>query len=49
MPKAGLGFTYVMMLAELERIAISGANAGKQRTYAAFDERVPPSTAEAAR
>ena len=32
-----------MIMAELERIAISGANAGKQRTYAAFDERVPPS------
>ena len=41
MPKAGLGFTYVMLHAELERIAISGANAGRQRTYAAFDERVP--------
>jgi hypothetical protein len=43
-PKAGLSFAYVMIMAELERIAISGANAGKQRTYAAFDERVPPST-----
>ena len=41
MPKAGLGFTYVMLHAELERVAISGANVGKQRTYAAFDERVP--------
>lgn len=43
MPSAGLAFTYLMMLAELERVAISGANAGKQRTYAAFDERVPAS------
>ncbi|MDQ0894286.1 winged helix DNA-binding domain-containing protein [Agromyces ramosus] len=43
MPSAGLAFTYLMMLAELERVAISGANSGKQRTYAAFDERVPPS------
>jgi hypothetical protein len=43
MPLAGLGFTYLLMLAELERVAISGANAGKQRTYAAFDERVPAS------
>ena len=43
LPKAGLSFAYVMIMAELERIAISGANAGKQRTYAAFDERVPPS------
>ena len=43
MPLAGLSFGYLLMLAELERIAISGANAGKQRTYAAFDERVPAS------
>ncbi|KRC61725.1 hypothetical protein ASE14_12930 [Agromyces sp. Root81] len=42
-PSAGLGFTYLLMLAELERVAISGANDGKQRTYAAFDERVPAS------
>lgn len=42
-PSSGLGYTYVLMLAELERVAISGANVGKQRTYAAFDERVPPS------
>ncbi|PWC05743.1 winged helix DNA-binding domain-containing protein [Agromyces badenianii] len=42
-PFTGLAFTYLLMLAELERIAISGAGAGKQRTYAAFDERVPPS------
>lgn len=37
----GLSFTYLLITAELERIAISGASAGKQRTYAAFDERVP--------
>lgn len=43
LPLKGLAFTYLLMLAELERIAISGANAGKQRTYAAFDERVPSS------
>ena len=43
MPLTGLAFTYLLMLAELERVAISGANAGKQRTYAAFDDRVPPS------
>jgi hypothetical protein len=29
------------MLAELERVVISGASAGAQRTYAAFRERVP--------
>jgi hypothetical protein len=40
---AGLSFVYVMIMAELERIAISGANVGRQRTYAAFDERVPTS------
>ena len=45
LPSTGLGFTYVLMLAELERVAISGANAGRQRTYAAFDERVPASAA----
>jgi hypothetical protein len=39
----GLAFTYLLMLAELERVAISGANAGRQRTYADFDERVPAS------
>ena len=39
-PSSGLGFTLLVMLAELERVAISGANVGKQRTYAAFDERV---------
>lgn len=44
LPLAGLAFTYLIMLAELERVAISGANAGKQRTYAAFDERVPASS-----
>jgi hypothetical protein len=43
MPLKGLEVTYLLMLAELERVAISGANAGKQRTYAAFDERVPAS------
>ncbi|WP_448002254.1 winged helix DNA-binding domain-containing protein [Agromyces bauzanensis] len=42
-PFTGLAFTYLLMLAELERVAISGANVGRQRTYAAFDERVPPS------
>lgn len=42
-PFTGLAFGYLLMLAELERVAISGANVGKQRTYAAFDERVPPS------
>ncbi|HET8780399.1 MAG TPA: crosslink repair DNA glycosylase YcaQ family protein [Agromyces sp.] len=41
LPLNGLAFNYALMLAELERVAISGANVGKQRTYAAFDERVP--------
>jgi DNA glycosylase AlkZ-like len=43
LPLVALAFGYMLMLAELERVAISGANVGKQRTYAAFDERVPPS------
>ncbi|GAA1518601.1 hypothetical protein BJ978_000867 [Agromyces terreus] len=43
LPSKGVPLTYVLMLAELERLVISGANAGTQRTYAAFDERVPPS------
>lgn len=42
-PGSGLGMISVLMLAELERVAISGADAGRQRTYAAFDERVPAS------
>ncbi|UOQ90824.1 winged helix DNA-binding domain-containing protein [Agromyces endophyticus] len=41
LPTTGLGF--VLFVAEVERVAISGASAGKQRTYAAFDERVPAS------
>jgi hypothetical protein len=43
LPPTGLGMVYVLMLAELERVAISGVTVGKQRTYAAFDERVPSS------
>jgi hypothetical protein len=43
LPLTGLAFGYLLLTAELERVAISGANVGKQRTYAAFDERVPPS------
>jgi hypothetical protein len=42
-PLTGLAFGSLLMIAELERVAISGANVGKQRTYAAFDARVPPS------
>ncbi len=43
LPLTGLAVVYVLMLAELERVAISGASVGKQRTHAAFDERVPAS------
>lgn len=42
--RAGLptdGLLFVLLIAELELVAISGASAGKQRSYAAFDERVP--------
>lgn len=41
-PSSGLGFTSALMLAELERVVISGASRGAQRSWAAFDERVPP-------
>ncbi|GAA1839892.1 winged helix DNA-binding domain-containing protein [Agromyces salentinus] len=43
LPSSGVPMVYVLMRAELECLIISGANAGKQRTYAAFDERVPAS------
>jgi winged helix DNA-binding protein len=33
---------YVLMYAELEAVIVSGGLNGKQRTYALFDERVPP-------
>ena len=32
----------IMMRAEFDEVLISGAPRGKQQTYAAFDERVPP-------
>lgn len=39
LPKEGLLF--VLLIAELELVAISGASVGAQRSYAAFDDRVP--------
>ena len=42
---SGLRLGYVLMRAELDGVIVSGALRGKQRTYAAFDERVPPSPA----
>ena len=41
LPSTGNALAYCLMLAELERVVISGASAGAQRTYAAFAERVP--------
>jgi hypothetical protein len=41
LPSTGNALAYCIMLAELERVVISGASAGAQRTYAAFRERVP--------
>ncbi|QAY72456.1 winged helix DNA-binding domain-containing protein [Agromyces protaetiae] len=38
---SGLELGLLVMYAELERVIVSGASAGKQRTYAPFDERVP--------
>jgi DNA glycosylase AlkZ-like len=42
-PSSGLEMIYVLFLAELAQVAISGAGAGRRTTYSAFDERVPPS------
>ena len=39
---SGMRLGYVLMRAELDGVIVSGAQRGKQRTYAAFDERVPP-------
>lgn len=41
LPSTGNALAYCLMLAELERVVISGASVGAQRTYAAFSERVP--------
>lgn len=42
LPSSGRGLTYAVMTAEVDRVVISGAARGKQRTYVAFDDRVPP-------
>jgi hypothetical protein len=42
---SGLRLGYVLMRAELDGVIVSGALRSKQRTYAAFDERVPPAPA----
>lgn len=41
-PASGQRLTHLVTHAELDEVLISGAMAGKQQTYAAFDERVPP-------
>jgi Winged helix DNA-binding domain len=38
---AALRLGYLLMYAELEAVIVSGGLAGKQRTYALFDDRVP--------
>jgi len=38
----GIRLGFLLMLAEYDEVLISGAMQGKQQTYAAFDERVPP-------
>jgi hypothetical protein len=43
LPVSGTALALLIMHAELERVVISGPSAGKQRTYAAFDDRVPAS------
>ncbi|WP_308798405.1 winged helix DNA-binding domain-containing protein [Agromyces silvae] len=45
LPLTGTALALLIMYAELERVVISGPSAGKQRTYAAFDERVPAAPA----
>jgi hypothetical protein len=41
-PTAGLRLAFLLTHAEYDEVLISGAIRGKQQTYAAFDERVPP-------
>ena len=41
-PARGQRLTHLVSHAEFDEVLISGAMAGKQHTYAAFDERVPP-------
>jgi hypothetical protein len=41
-PTDGLRLGYILMYAELTKMICSGAPRGRQRTYALFDERVPP-------
>lgn len=41
-PLGGIALGYVLMRAELDRLLVSGPMRGRQQTYAAFDERVPP-------
>jgi hypothetical protein len=38
----GMRVGFILMHAEYDEVLISGAMQGKQQTYAAFDERVPP-------
>ena len=38
----GMRLGFILMHAEYDEVLISGAMQGKQQTYAAFDERVPP-------
>ncbi|WP_395726068.1 winged helix DNA-binding domain-containing protein [Nakamurella sp.] len=41
-PGGGQRLGHLLSHAEFDEVLISGAMAGKQQTYAAFDERVPP-------
>lgn len=42
---SGMAMGLVMMEAELNRVVISGASIGRQRSYALFEDRVPPAAA----
>ncbi len=47
LPSTGNALAYCIMLAELERVVISGASVGAQRTYASFRSRVPDASTRA--
>jgi hypothetical protein len=44
-PAQGQRLVHLLSHAEFDEVLISGAMAGRQQTYAAFDERVPPDNA----
>jgi len=45
LPARGQRLAHMTAQAELDQVVVSGAQRGKQQTYALFDERVPPAPA----